>query len=213
MTTKQRYSEILNWFQTNVEEPKTELVYSDPWSLLVAVVLSAQCTDKRINTITPKLMQTFPTPKAMANGSIDEIFEIIKSVSYPNAKATHLFQTAQILNANGGQIPQNREQLESLPGVGRKTASVVLGVAFGIQTMPVDTHVFRVAHRIGLVLPSDKNPLLVEKKLVHNIPNNILFTAHHWLILHGRYTCTAKNPKCSECGIEKYCKFAQQNDK
>lgn len=210
MTIDERYRGITEWFSANMENPQTELVYSDPWSLLVAVVLSAQCTDKRVNMVTPPLMRTFETPQAMANSSVDEIFEYIKSVSYPNAKAEYLFATAKILAQNGGEVPSNREQLESLPGVGRKTANVVLSVAFGIQTMPVDTHVFRLAHRIGLVNQSDKNPLLVEKKLVAHFDNTILSKAHHWLILHGRYVCTAKNPKCNECGIKKYCKFAQQ---
>lgn len=212
MTTKERYEGITDWFSENMKNPETELVYTDAWSLLVAVLLSAQCTDKRVNMVTPRLMQMFPTPRAMANSNPDEIFEFIKSISYPNAKANHLFQTATILAQHGGEVPSSREQLESLPGVGRKTANVVMAVAFGMQTMPVDTHVFRLAHRIGLVSKKDKNPLLVEKKLVANFDNKILTKAHHWLILHGRYVCTAKNPKCNECGIEKYCKFAQQNN-
>lgn len=212
MKLQDRYDGITSWFSETMQDPQTELVYSDEWSLLVAVMLSAQCTDKRINMVTPLLLRTFPTPCAMSNSSVDEIFEYIKSVSYPNSKATHLYETARILHTEfNGVVPSSRAHLESLPGVGRKTANVVLGVAFGEQTMPVDTHVFRLSHRIGLVSDVDKTPFLVEKKLVAHFDNRILSKAHHWLILHGRYVCTAKNLKCGDCGIKKYCKFAQQN--
>ena len=206
MTRKERYKILIDYFSVAMPAPKSELTYANEWGLLVAVVLSAQCTDKRINTVTPALMARYPKPSDMAASSVEEIFSYIKSVSYPNAKAEHLFKTAAILqNLNNDEVPSTREQLESLPGVGRKTASVMLSVAFDTPAMPVDTHVFRVSHRIGLVTKAAKTPLAVEKELVQGFPYEMLGDAHHWLILHGRYVCTAISPKCNECKIISAC--------
>lgn len=206
MTIKERYIKVLAWFQENVPVAKTELVYNDFFELLVAIVLSAQCTDKRVNMTTPALFKAFPTPQAMAKASFEEVFALIKSISYPNNKAKHLIALSQqLVDKYDGVIPDDAERLQELPGVGRKTANVMLVVAFKKPAMPVDTHVFRVANRIGLT--TAKNPLQSEKTLVKNIPNHLLPIAHHWLILHGRYTCLARKPKCDECGIRTFCKF------
>ena len=186
---------------------ETELVYSNSFQLLVAVILSAQCTDKRVNIITPPLLAKYPTAEIMANASPELIFEFIKSCSYPNNKAKHLYGMARMLtNDFNGVVPQNIDELRKLPGVGRKTANVIAAIVFNKPVMPVDTHVFRVSARIGLSTNA-KTPLETEKQLVRYIPKHLIPLAHHWLILHGRYICTARSPKCRECGISDYCKY------
>lgn len=207
MTKQERYKHVIGWFKANVPVAVTELHYDNSFHLLIAVILSAQCTDKRINMITPPLFEAYPTPEVMSETSVDEIYEYIKSVSYPNNKAKNLLGMAKKLVSDfGGKVPDTLEQLESIPGVGRKTANVMLSVAFDKPAMAVDTHVFRVSNRIGLTNNS-KTPLETEKELVKNIPPDLLSIAHHWLILHGRYICTARSPKCSECGIKQWCKY------
>ena len=187
-------------------EAATELHFSSPYELLVAVMLSAQCTDKRVNMVTPALFKAFPTVQDMAAAAPEQIFPFVKSVSYPNAKSEHLAEMARMVcERYNGEIQQTMDDMVSLPGVGRKTANVMLAVAFGGQAMPVDTHVFRVSHRIGLVPKSCTTPLSVEKELVKYFPKNILSTAHHWLILHGRYVCTARAPKCTNCSLNDLC--------
>lgn len=206
MTIKERYEGVLGWFAEHVGKADSELQYRNPYELIVAVILSAQCTDKRVNLTTPVLFERFPTPEAMAAGSVEEIYRLIKSISYPNSKAQHLHDMAQKLVTDfGGVVPEDMELLQTLPGVGRKTANVVMAVAFQRPAMPVDTHVFRVTNRIGLVNHT-KTPLETEKVLVNHIPEEILSTAHHWFILHGRYVCTARKPKCDTCGIRPWCK-------
>ncbi|MCI7576228.1 MAG: endonuclease III [Bacteroidales bacterium] len=211
MTISQRYASVLAWFEQHMPVAETELHYENPFQLLVAVILSAQCTDKRVNTVTPALFAAFPTAEVMAASSKDEVLEYIKSVSYPNSKAEHLVGTAQRLTEHfGGQIPDNIDDLQTLPGVGRKTANVVCSVVFNQPTMAVDTHVFRISERIGLTTNS-KNPLQTEKQLVKHIPKELIPKAHHWLILHGRYVCTARKPKCQECGLQPYCRYYEQH--
>lgn len=211
MTISQRYASVLAWFEQHMPVAETELHYENPFQLLVAVILSAQCTDKRVNTVTPVLFAAFPTAEVMAASSKDEVLEYIKSVSYPNSKAEHLVGTAQRLTEHfGGQIPDNIDDLQTLPGVGRKTANVVCSVVFNQPTMAVDTHVFRISERIGLTTNS-KNPLQTEKQLVKHIPKELIPKAHHWLILHGRYVCTARKPKCQECGLQPYCRYYEQH--
>lgn len=210
MTTKERYTGFINWFREHMPVAESELKYKTPFELIVAVVLSAQCTDKRVNMTTPAIFARFPDAAAMAQGSVEEIYELIKSISYPNNKAHHLSGMAKKLVADfNGVVPEDLELLQTLPGVGRKTANVVRAVAFDKPSMPVDTHVFRVANRIGLVNDT-KTPLETEKQLVKNIPSSVLSTAHHWLILHGRYVCVARKPKCGECGISAYCKYFER---
>lgn len=207
MTKKERYSNVLNWFQAHMPVAETELHYSSTFELLIAVILSAQCTDKRVNMVTPRLFEAFPTPEVMALATPEHVFEYIKSISYPNNKAKHLVAMAQKLMSDfNGEVPDTLEELESLPGVGRKTANVILIVAFNKPAMPVDTHVFRVSNRLGLTNNS-KTPLETERELLKYIPSKLLPLAHHWLILHGRYVCTARNPKCMECGLVEWCKF------
>lgn len=207
MTQKERYNGVLQHFIDTNANDKPELIYRDEFSLLVAVILSAQCTDKRVNMVTPALIDAYPTAEAMAKASVEDVLSYVKSVSYPNAKARHLVGMAQGLVAKfGGVVPSTTEELVSLPGVGRKTANVITAVCFGQPTMAVDTHVFRVANRIGLTNNS-KTPLETEKVLIKNIPEELVPRAHHWLILHGRYVCTARTPKCDECGIKMYCKY------
>ena len=192
-------------------EAVTELHFSSPYELLVAVMLSAQCTDKRVNMVTPALFKAFPTVNDMAAATPEQIFPYVKSVSYPNAKSVHLAQMARMVCERfNGVIPQTMDEMVSLPGVGRKTANVMLAVAFGGQAMPVDTHVFRVSHRIGLVPQRCTTPLSVEKELVKYFPQNILSTAHHWLILHGRYVCTARAPKCTDCTLNDICHYCNK---
>lgn len=206
MTLKERYQGVIEWFTNNMPVAETELHYDSPFQLLVAVILSAQCTDKRVNMITPALFEAYPTPEKMAAATPEEVFEYIKSVSYPNNKSKHLVGMARrLLDEFGGVIPSEVEELQKLPGVGRKTANVVASVVFNKEAMAVDTHVFRVSNRIGLTNHS-KTPLETERTLVKNIPGHLLPIAHHWLILHGRYVCTARKPNCLECGIWEYCK-------
>lgn len=207
MTTKERYDGIIEWFNKNMPVAETELHYSNPYQLLVAVILSAQCTDKRINMVTPALFEAYPTPQDMAKASAEDIFEYIKSVTFPNNKAKSLVGMANALvDKYDGKVPDSMDELIKIPGVGRKTANVILAVVFNRAAMAVDTHVFRVSNRIGLTEDSP-NPLVTEKTLVANFPPELIGKAHHWLILHGRYVCTARKPKCHECGIRPYCKY------
>ena len=211
MTTKQRYEGIIDYFQQAMPVAESELEYSNPFELLVAVILSAQCTDKRVNLTTPALFAAYPTAEAMAKATAEEIFPYIKSISYPNNKAKHLAGMARMLVEEfGGEVPSDLKELQRLPGVGRKTANVIGAVIWQKEVMPVDTHVFRVAARIGLTRGA-KTPLQTELQLSKNIPSALLPIAHHWLILHGRYVCTARAPKCGECGIAEWCKeFSRQ---
>ena len=211
MTTKQRYEGIIAYFQQAMPVAESELEYSNPFELLVAVILSAQCTDKRVNLTTPALFAAYPTAEAMAQATAEEIFPYIKSISYPNNKAKHLAGMARMLVEEfGGEVPSDLKELQRLPGVGRKTANVIGAVIWQQEVMPVDTHVFRVAARIGLTRGA-KTPLQTELQLSKNIPSALLPIAHHWLILHGRYVCTARAPKCGECGIAQWCKeFSRQ---
>ena len=213
MTKKERYTAVINWFQENAESSETELNYENNFQLLIAVILSAQCTDKRVNIITPALFEAFPVPEVLAASSQDEIYEYIKSCTYPNNKAKSLVGMAKkLMEEHNGEVPTDFDSLITLPGVGRKTANVMLSVAFDTPAMAVDTHVFRVANRIGLTTNS-KNPLQSEKELVKHIPRSILSKAHHWLILHGRYICVARKPKCEICGLKEWCKYYQKNVK
>ncbi|MBL7933724.1 MAG: endonuclease III [Bacteroidia bacterium] len=210
MTKKERYEKVLGYFQNNAAPAETELNYSNPFELLVAVILSAQCTDKRVNLTTPALFRDFPNPEAMAASSSEVLFNYIKSISYPNNKAKHLAGMAKMLLSDfKGVVPSEVDQLVKLPGVGRKTANVIASVIYEKPTMAVDTHVFRVSNRIGLT-SNAKNPLQSEKQLVKFIPEHLIPKAHHWLILHGRYVCLARNPKCEECGIKLYCKYYEK---
>lgn len=189
---------------------ESELNYSNPFELLVAVMLSAQCTDKRVNMVTPALFAAYPTAEAMARATSDEVFEFVQSVSYPRSKAEHLVQMAQrLVTVYGGQVPDNIDDLQTLQGVGRKTANVICAVIWNQPTMAVDTHIFRVSERLGLTTNS-KNPLQTEKELVKYIPADIIPKAHHWLLLHGRYVCQARRPKCEQCGLQSYCRFFNQ---
>ncbi len=207
MTTKQRFESVLDWFAVNMPIAESELHYANPFQLLVAVVLSAQCTDKRVNMVTPALFAAYPTAETLSKASVQEVLEYIHSVSYPNAKAAHLVSMAQRLVAvYGGQVPDNIDDLQTLPGVGRKTANVVCAVIWNQPTMAVDTHIFRVSERIGLTTNS-KNPLQTEKQLVKYIPQDLIPKAHHWLLLHGRYICQARKPKCESCGLQPYCRY------
>lgn len=211
MTTKQRFDFLLRWFPEHMPDPQSELRYDNPFQLLVAVMLSAQCTDKRVNMVTPALFEAYPTPERMAAASVDEILAFVRSVSYPNSKAAHLQAMAQQLVTNfDGKVPDTIEALTTLPGVGRKTANVVCAVIWNQPTMAVDTHIFRVSERIGLTTNS-KNPLQTERALVRYIPEEIIPKAHHWLLLHGRYVCTARNPKCAECGLRPICRYYQKH--
>lgn len=213
MTTAQRYRYIIDWFTRNMPVAETELNYSNPYELLVAVILSAQCTDKRVNLITPALFAAYPTVHDMATASAEEIYELIKSVSYPNNKARHLAGMARMLVEEfDGEVPSDIDQLQRLPGVGRKTANVMASVVWGKAAMAVDTHVFRVANRIGLTNNS-KTPLATERTLVKHIPEELIPKAHHWLILHGRYVCMARRPLCLECGLREACKYYNSKKK
>lgn len=209
MTTKERYHRVLEWFEASMPVAETELHYDNPFQLLVAVILSAQCTDKRINLVTPPLFKAFPTPEALAAASVDEILEFIKSVSYPNNKARNLLGMAKTLVEEfHSEVPSDIDNLLKLPGVGRKTANVILAVVYNKAAMAVDTHVFRVSERIGLTTNS-KTPLQTEMALVRNIPEEIIPKAHHWLILHGRYICKARRPDCLNCGLQPFCRYYQ----
>ncbi len=205
MTLKQRYEAVIDYFRREMPVAESELEYGSTFQLLVAVILSAQCTDKRVNMTTPALFGAYPTAEAMAEASPEDIFRYIKSISYPNNKAKNLAAMARMLVAEfGGEVPSDLEQMQRLPGVGRKTANVVGAVVWGKEVMPVDTHIFRVSARIGLV-KNARTPLQTELQLEKNIPPHLLPIAHHWLLLHGRYTCTARSPKCSACGIAHLC--------
>ncbi len=207
MTKKERYELVLAYFQEQVPIAETELLYENPFQLLVAVILSAQCTDKRVNLTTPAIFKQFPTPQKMAKASFEQMFTLIKSISYPNNKAKHLIGMSQLLIDNfNAEVPLTVEQLITLPGVGRKTANVITSVVDKQPNMAVDTHVFRVSRRMGLVPMTATTPLAVEKALIKHIPTALVHTAHHWLILHGRYTCLARNPKCETCGLVSFCK-------
>ena len=211
MTVKERYQHVLDWFAAEMPSPQTELSYDTPFHLLLAVILSAQCTDKRINMVTPALFEAFPDAPSMAASSTDEIYEYIKSVSYPNNKAKSLLGAAKtICEEFGGEVPDNIDDLMRIPGVGRKTANVMLAVVWNRSAMAVDTHVFRVSERIGLTTGS-KNPLQTEKPLVRHIPEDIIPRAHHWLILHGRYVCKARRPDCLNCGLTPWCRYYSKN--
>ncbi len=210
MKKKERYDGIIEWFSKEMPAAESELHYNNPYELLVAVILSAQCTDKRVNMTTPALFERFPTPESMAAATAEEIYPYIRSISYPNNKAKNLAGMARMLcDEFDGVVPSDREQLQRLPGVGRKTANVVGAVIFNKFVMPVDTHVFRVSNRIGLS-SNARTPRQVEDQLTANIPAHLLPLAHHWLILHGRYVCTARAPKCDECGIARWCRKRQQ---
>jgi endonuclease-3 len=213
MTKAERYLNILDYFRTSNPTAETELYYENPYQLLVAVILSAQCTDKRVNLTTPALFNKYPTSKKLAKAEFEDVFALIRSISYPNNKAKHLIGMAQKLEADfNGEVPSNIVDLQTLPGVGRKTANVIVSVIFNQPAMAVDTHVFRVSARIGLTTNA-KNPLQTEQQLVKNIPSAEIHIAHHWLILHGRYTCLARSPKCDECAIKNYCKYYESNQK
>lgn len=214
MNKKERIQALIEYFSEHFPEAETELHYSNPFELLIAVVLSAQCTDKRINQVTPKLLARYPSPKDLAESSVEEIFSYIRSVSYPNNKAKHLLGLGQkLVDQFGGEVPEKLEDLQSLPGVGRKTANVIVSVIYNQPAMAVDTHVFRVSHRLGLVPKTAKTPLLVEKALVKYIPAEVIPKAHHWLILHGRYVCVARKPLCGQCKIAPFCQFFEKQQK
>lgn len=213
MTLKKRYEEMIAYFEKERPDAESELMYDNPFQLLTAVILSAQCTDKRVNMVTPRLFAAFPDAKAMAKATVEEIYDYIKSVSYPNNKSKHLKGMAEKLVSDfGGEVPDDVERLQTLPGVGRKTANVIAAVIWGQSVMPVDTHVFRVSECIGLTTNS-KSPLQTELVLEKNIPAEKIPIAHHWLILHGRYVCTARSPHCGECGITHICRYYSKNKK
>ncbi len=208
MTKKERYQHILKYFQEHMPVAETELFYDNPFQLLVAVILSAQCTDKRVNLTTPAIFQKYPTPQKMAKASFEDLFPLIKSISYPNNKTKHLIGMSQLLlDQFGGEVPMTIPELIQLPGVGRKTANVITSVIDQQPNMAVDTHVYRVSRRLGLVPMTATTPLAVEKALIKQIPTALVHTAHHWLILHGRYTCLARSPKCEACGLSAFCKY------
>jgi len=211
MTRKDRFHFIIDYFQEHAPDAETELLYDNPFQLLVAVILSAQCTDKRVNMTTPAIFQQYPDPASMAKASFDELFPLIKSISYPNNKTKHLIGMAQMLMEKfGGEVPLTVDELIQLPGVGRKTANVITSVIDQQPNMAVDTHVFRVSARIGLTVGA-KTPLATEKQLIKYFPSELVHKAHHWLILHGRYTCVARNPKCRECGVQQACLYFQKH--
>jgi len=213
MKREDLYNFCIAYFEEAMPVAETELHYENTYQLLIAVILSAQCTDKRVNIVTPPFFKAFPNPKKLAEAEVDEVFQYIKSISYPNNKAKHLVGMAKMLvNDFKGEVPDNLDDLQKLPGVGRKTANVIASVVFGQSAMPVDTHVFRVSQRIGLVKKS-KTPLEVEKQLMKNIPPDLVGKFHHWLILHGRYICTARSPKCNECGLTEVCLYFKAQKK
>lgn len=206
LTTKERFRLVIEYFSKNQPIAETELSYADPFQLLVAVILSAQCTDKRVNIITPPLFKKFPNALTLSKASQEDVYDLIKSCSYPNNKAKNLLGMAKgLIEIFDGKMPEDVNDLQKLPGVGRKTANVIASVVFNKPAMAVDTHVFRVSERIGLTTHS-KNPLETEMQLVKNIPEKIIPIAHHWLILHGRYVCIARKPKCEECGLKNFCR-------
>lgn len=208
MTKKQRYQFLMDYFTENFPEPQTELAYENPFQLLVAVVLSAQCTDKRVNLVTPALFEAFTTPQDLAKTTFDELFPYIKSISYPNNKTKHLIEAAKrLVDVYNSEVPSTIEELQTLQGVGRKTANVIVSVIYNQPAMAVDTHVFRVSHRLGLVGKKATTPLAVEKELIKYIPEELIPKAHHWLILHGRYICVARKPKCKTCALQEACHY------
>ncbi len=211
LSKKERFEKIIEYFSENMPDASTELLYNSPYELIVAVILSAQCTDKRVNMITPRLFNKYPSAELLANATPDEIYEIIKSCSYPNNKSKHLVGMAKVLtNEFNGKVPSDVNELQKMPGVGRKTANVIASVVYDMPAMAVDTHVFRVSARIGLTTNA-KTPFQTEVQLVKYFPEELISKAHHWLILHGRYICIARKPKCEECGIKPICKFYLQN--
>jgi endonuclease-3 len=211
MTRKERYTFIIDYFEKNMPVAETELEYEDPYELIVAVILSAQCTDKRVNITTPAIYKKYPTVQSMSEATFDDLFPLIKSISYPNNKTKHLIGMAnKVVKEFGGKIPMTVDALMQLPGVGRKTANVITSVIDLQPNMAVDTHVFRISKRIGLVAQKVSTPFAVEKELVKNIPVELIHKAHHWLILHGRYICVARNPKCEQCGLQPGCRYFQQ---
>ncbi len=213
MRLKERYDRALAWFENNMPVAESELNFENEYQLLVAVMLSAQCTDKRVNQVTPALFEAYPTIADLAESNVETVLKYIRSVSYPNSKAEHLVQMAKrVVDVYGGNIPDSREELQTLAGVGRKTANVVLAVWWNQPTMAVDTHIFRVAERIGLTTKA-KNPLDSEQQLIKYIPEEIIPKAHHWLLLHGRYTCQARTPKCKQCGLQMICRHYTHNSK
>ncbi|TVR71028.1 MAG: endonuclease III [Marinilabiliales bacterium] len=211
MRKEERFRKVLEYFIREQPAPETELLYTDPYQLVVAVILSAQCTDKRVNMITPGFFSRFPDAHSLAGAGVEEVFELIKSCSYPNNKSKHLVGMAKVLTEEfGGEMPADVEKLQRLPGVGRKTANVLASVIYNMPAMAVDTHVHRVSARIGLT-SNAKTPLQTEIQLVRHIPEELISRAHHWLILHGRYVCVARKPKCGECGIKEYCRYYKKN--
>jgi len=213
MTKKERFKKVIAFFEENIPLPETELHYQNPYQLTVAVILSAQCTDKRVNMITPSFYRRFPDPASLAKAKADEVYELIKSCSYPNNKTRHLIGMAEKVTRDfQGQVPDDVNQLITIPGIGRKSANVITAVAYDIPAMPVDTHVFRVSERIGLSTRA-KSPLETEKQLTKHVPREMLTKAHHWLILHGRYVCQARKPKCDQCRISSFCDFYQKTRK
>lgn len=212
MTKKERYQNVLSYFGEKMPIAETELTYDNPYELLVAVVLSAQCTDKRVNMTTPEIFRRYPSAKALSRASFEELFPLISSISYPNNKTKHLIGLAQMLMEKyNGEVPMTVEELVKLPGVGRKTANVITSVIDRQPNMAVDTHVFRVSARLGLTRNA-KTPLAAEKQLIANIPQELIHKAHHWLILHGRYTCLARSPKCHECGLTAFCNYYKKSN-
>lgn len=206
MNRKQKYEYVLDYFASRHPEVTTELEFGSVFQLLVAVILSAQCTDRRVNMVTPELFRHYPDARSLADADVDEIYEYVRSVSYPNAKAAHLVEMARMLVSDfGGEVPSDFDSLLRLPGVGRKTANVMQTVAFGKSAMAVDTHVFRVSHRLGLVPATANTPFKVESELMRHIPDEYLSRAHHWLLLHGRYVCTSRKPHCGDCGLNEVC--------
>ena len=214
MTREERYKTVLAYFRKEMPEVTTELDFGSVFQLLVAVVLSAQCTDKRVNLVTPELFRRYPDAKTMAQAEPEDVLEYVSSVSYPNSKAKHLVELSRMLIERfDGEVPGDMNQLLDLPGVGRKTANVIQAVAFGQAAMPVDTHVFRVSHRLGLVSKTDNTPFKVEQTLKKHIPENEVSLAHHWLLLHGRYVCTSRKPHCEKCALESVCLKMMENSR
>jgi endonuclease-3 len=210
MTLQERYRLVLDHFRRHLPDAETELMYDSPYQLLVAVILSAQCTDKRVNMTTPAIFEQYPDAASLSKATFDELFPLVRSISYPNNKTRHLIGMANmVMDRFGGEIPMTVDELVQLPGVGRKTANVVTSVIGGQPNMAVDTHVFRVSARLGLTRNA-KNPLQAEKQLIRHIPKELVHVAHHWLILHGRYTCTARNPRCEDCGLKDLCRHYQR---
>lgn len=214
MTRKERYQKVIDYFSKHMPVAETELMYDNPFQLLVAVVLSAQCTDKRVNLTTPAIFRRYPDAASLSKATFEELFPLVRSISYPNNKTKHLIGLAQkLVNDFNGEVPLTVPELMTLPGVGRKTANVITSVIAQQPNMAVDTHVFRVSHRLGLVPASAKTPLAVEKELVKHFPEALIHKAHHWLILHGRYTCMARNPQCAQCGLQSVCLYFHQQQK